>query len=48
MKGTFERGDNVDFVIDFVCNYKGDNVVDFSNKDKADVRYCSTSPSTGE
>lgn len=47
MKGTFERRDNVDFIIDFVCNHKGDNVVDFSNKDKADVRYCSISPLQG-
>lgn len=38
MKGAFERRDNVDFVNDFVCNYKGDDVVDFSSKDKADVR----------
>ena len=48
MKGTFEKGDNVDFIIDFVCDYKGDNVVDFNNKDKADVRCCSISSSTGE
>lgn len=47
MKGCFERRDNVDFIIDFVCDYKGDNVVDFNNKDKADVNVARYLPLQG-